>query len=78
MSDGRVFISYSRKDGVEYAHNLRKQLEAEGLSVWQDLVALEGGRDWWAQVEETLRAPSLQHFLIVLSERSLQSPVVRR
>ena len=24
------------------------------LSVWQDIVALEGGRDWWSQIEDAL------------------------
>jgi hypothetical protein len=38
---GRPFISYSRKDGAEFAHNLRQSLEQENLSVWQDIVTLE-------------------------------------
>jgi hypothetical protein len=46
QSPGRTFISYSRKDGAEFAAWLRIWLEQQNLSVWQDLVALEGGRDW--------------------------------
>jgi TIR domain len=49
---GRTFISYSRKDGAEFAADLRKTLEKENLSVWQDIVAFEGGRDWWSQIED--------------------------
>ena len=41
---GRTFISYSRKDGAAFARDLRATLEKENLSVWQDIVALEGGR----------------------------------
>jgi hypothetical protein len=43
---GRVFISYSRKDGADFARDLRRALEKENLSFWQDLVALESGQDW--------------------------------
>jgi hypothetical protein len=42
---GRTFLSYSRKDGAEFARDLRATLAKENLSFWQDLVALEGGRD---------------------------------
>jgi hypothetical protein len=37
---GRTFISYSRKDGAEFAANLRQILEKHDLSVWQDIVTL--------------------------------------
>jgi len=39
----RIFISYSRKDGAEFAANLRERLQTENFSIWQDLLALEGG-----------------------------------
>jgi TIR domain-containing protein len=53
---GRTFISYWRKDGgAAFAAELRKSLEKENLSVWQDIVALEGGRDWWSQIDDVLR-----------------------
>jgi WD40 repeat protein len=75
---GRTFISYSRKDGAEYAAWLRVWLEERNLSVWQDIVALEGGRDWWSQIEEALRSKALQHFILVVTPASLESPYVRR
>jgi NB-ARC domain/TIR domain len=74
----RVFISYSRKDGAEFAHDLRKRLLNENLSVWQDLVALEGGRDWWSQIEEALKSKAVQHFVLVVTPAALASSVVRR
>src|SRR6516165_2175733 len=77
-SSARIFISYSRKDGAEFAAKLRKQLERENLSVWQDLITLEGGRDWWSQIEEALRSKTLQHFVLVVTPAALASPVVRR
>ena len=78
QSPGRTFISYSRRDGAEFAAWLRGWLETRHLSVWQDIVALEGGRDWWSQIEEALKAKALQHFILVLTPASVASPVVRR
>ena len=69
---GRTFISYSRKDGAEFAVELRKSLEKENLSVWQDIITLEGGRDWWSQIEDALKSKALQHF-ILSSLRRLRS-----
>jgi hypothetical protein len=78
QSPGRTFISYSRKDGAQFAAWLRTWLEQRNLSVWQDIVALEGGRDWWSQIEEALKSKALQHFILVVTPASLASPVVRR
>jgi TIR domain/NB-ARC domain len=74
----RVFISYSRRDGAKFAAKLRKGLEREELSVWQDLIALEGGRDWWSQIEDALKSKALQHFVFIVTPAALASPVVRR
>ena len=74
----RIFISYSRKDGAECAAKLRKWLLNETLSVWQDIITLEGGRDWWSQIEDALKSKSLQHFVLIVTPAALASPVVRR
>jgi WD40 repeat protein len=73
----RIFISYSRKDGAGFAADLRQRLLKEKLSVWQDLVALEGGRDWWTQIEGALKSKTLQHFVLVVTPAALASSVVR-
>jgi len=75
---GRTFISYSRKDAAEYAAWLRTWLGERDLSVWQDIVALEGGRDWWSQIEDALKSRALQHFILVVTPAALESPMVRR
>jgi hypothetical protein len=77
-SSARIFISYSRKDGAKFAATLRTRLEREKLSVWQDLIALEGGRDWWSQIEDALKSKALQHFVLIVTPAALASPVVRR
>ena len=74
----RTFISYSRMDGAAFAAELRKWLEKQNLSVWQDLVALEGGRDWWSQIEDALKSKALQHFILIITPGALDSPFVRR
>jgi TIR domain-containing protein/NB-ARC domain-containing protein len=77
QSQGRTFISYSRKDGAEFAGWLRGWLNERNLSVWQDIVALEGGRDWWSQIEEALKSKALQHFILVVTPAALDSRIVR-
>ena len=74
----RTFISYSRKDGARAAKCLRWWLIKHHLSIWQDLVALRGGRDWWSQIEDALRSKALQHFILVVTPGALASQVVRR
>jgi hypothetical protein len=64
---GRTFISCSRKDGAEFAAWLRGWLDERHLSTWQDIVALEGGRDWWSQIEDALKSKALQHFILVVT-----------
>ena len=60
------------------AATLRTELEATKHSVWQDIIALEGGRDWWSQIENALKSKALQHFVLIVTPGSLASPVVRR
>jgi WD40 repeat protein len=78
LTTARIFISYSRKDGAVLAAQLRRDLEGKGFTIWQDLVALEGGRDWWSQIEGALKSRALQHFILVVTPAALVSPVVRR
>ena len=74
----RIFISYSRKDGAKFAAELRKLLERENISVWQDIITLEGDQDWWSQIEDALKSKALQHFVLIVTPSGLASPVVRR
>jgi hypothetical protein len=78
QSAARIFVSYSHKDGAEYAANLRRDLEAQDFTLWRDLESLRGGRDWWSQIEEALRSKSVEHFILVVSPAALASSVVRR
>jgi WD40 repeat protein len=72
----RVFISYSRRDGLDFARRLQTLLEAEGLSLYRDLNDLEGAEDWWRQVESAIR--SVEHVVLVLTPGALSSTYVAR
>ena len=50
-----LFGSYARSDGTAIAAELRQRL-AEGVSPWQDLVAMEGGQDWRRQLHAVAEA----------------------
>ena len=78
MANERVFISYARRDGAEFAAGLRDRLAEDGHSVWQDLILLRGGVDWWSQIEAAMRSAALQHFVLIVTPGSLASPEVRR
>lgn len=70
---GRIFISYSRKDGAGFAATLREKLLTKGLSVWQDLLAMEGGIDWWSQIDAAIRSKAMEHFVLVVTPQALDS-----
>jgi hypothetical protein len=46
------FIAWS--DGEQFARNLRNKLEQK-LALWQDRTEMEGGKNWWNQIEEALK-----------------------
>jgi WD40 repeat protein len=74
----RIFISYATKDGAEYAVKVRNDLEAQGFSIWHDIVALQGNADWWSQIESALRSKELQHFILVVTPGALASSAARQ
>jgi TIR domain len=71
-SSARIFISYSRKDGGSFSADSREKLLGQQLSVWQDVVSLEGGRDWWSQIEEALKSKALEHFVLLVTSEALE------
>ncbi|MDG4560682.1 MAG: NB-ARC domain-containing protein [Candidatus Competibacter sp.] len=74
----RIFISYATKDGAGFAAKLRRDLEALGFSIWQDIVALHGNADWWSQIEAALRSKELQHFILIVTPGAMASSIVRQ
>jgi len=74
----RVFISYRRSDGEEFATQLRKRLEREEpeITLWQDRARMEGGRGWWKQITDALDA--VQFMVLVMTPDAMKSEVVRK
>src|SRR5256714_7593773 len=72
----RVFISYARSDGEQFAAQLRQRLQAEQIPLWQDRVGMEGGRDWWQQITEAL--DKVEFMVLVMTPAAMQSEMVRK
>ena len=72
----RIFISYSRQDGKAFAAQLRAELEVADFSIWQDLIAMEGGRDWWQQITDAL--DQVEYMILVATPAAMQSSVVAK
>src|SRR3989440_2453027 len=72
----RVFISYARSDGEQFAAQLRQGLEAAHIPFWQDRIGLEGGRDWWLQITKALDV--VEFMVLVMTPAAMQSETVRK
>ena len=72
----RIFLSYARSDGEAFARALRQRLESEGFSLWQDRTQMEGGKDWWEQIDAALRV--VEYMVLVLTPAAVRSDIVVR
>jgi len=72
----RIFISYARIDGEDFAKELRGRLEVEGIQVWQDRTNMEGGRDWWLQIVEIL--DHVEFMVLIMTPAAMRSPLIRK
>ena len=72
-----IFISYARSDGKSFADDLRRRLIDEyRFQVWQDVVELEGGKDWWLQIEAAIK--SVEFLVMVMTPGALASQTTRK
>jgi hypothetical protein len=72
----RVFLSYARTDGEQFATELRQRLLTEKIPLWQDRVGMEGGRDWWLQITEALDV--VEFMVLVMTPAAMRSETVRK
>ena len=72
----RVFLSYARKDGEEFARRLRKRAKAEEseITLWQDRAEMEGGVGWWKQIEGAL--DHVKFLVIVMTPEATYSILI--
>ena len=47
----RVFLSYARTDGAEFAQRLRTDLVSHGFEPWMDTREIAGGDSWPDEIE---------------------------
>jgi TIR domain len=71
----RIFISYSRADGREFAEEFERRLEHEGIRSWRDLKNMGAG-DIRPQVLRAIE--DAKHFVLILSRRALTSDWIKR
>lgn len=71
----QLFISYSRVD-VVYARSLTETLTGLGFTLWRDRNDMEGGENWWQQIEEAIRG--VDTMILLLSQAALDSKVVSK
>ena len=71
----RIFISYSRGDGREFAETFERRLTESGITAWRDLKSMESG-DIRPQVLQAIE--TVQHFVLILSRRALDSAWIKR
>ena len=69
LSD-RIFISYSRADGREFAESFERRLRRAGIKSWRDIRDMSSG-DILPQVLEAI--DGCKHFVLILSRRALAS-----
>jgi hypothetical protein len=68
-----IFISYSRAN-TDFARDLYAKLQALGFTLWRARNDMEGGDDWWRQIQEAIE--NVDTMILVLSPRALESRVV--
>jgi hypothetical protein len=54
----------------------RRLIEEYGFTLWQDLADMEGGKDWWRQIEEAIK--SVEYLVLVMTPGALRSDVTRK
>jgi hypothetical protein len=74
----RIFISYARTDGEEFATRLRTRLEKEQpeITLWQDRARMEGGVGWWQQITNAIDA--VEFMVLVMTPEAMNSETVRK
>jgi WD40 repeat protein len=75
LSPDRIFISYSRADGRQFAESFERRLRRAGIKAWRDLKDMSSG-DILPQVLEAIERCT--HFVLILSGRALASDWIKR
>jgi tetratricopeptide (TPR) repeat protein/SAM-dependent methyltransferase len=74
-NNSRLFISYARVDGGEFASGLQGRLAAAGFPTWFDAVDIPAGSDWDKEIDKGLQAAGA--VLVVLTPGAVLSTQVK-
>ncbi len=67
----KIFFSYSRADGSEFALKLALDLKKEGFNVWIDQEDIRAGSEWDLEIEKALE--TCDCLLFIETEKSVTS-----
>jgi hypothetical protein len=75
----RIFISYARSDGEDFARQLRHRLTKEyKFAVWQDRTEMQVGEAWWQQIIDALSNEHIEYMVLVMTPDAMRSEMVRK
>jgi ribosomal protein L39E len=78
-SPPRIFISYARSDGEDFARQLRHRLtEEHKFAVWQDRTEMQVGEAWWQQIVAALSNEHIEYMVLVMTPAAMRSEMVRK
>ena len=67
-----AFISYGRKDSLDFAAKLNRRLVDRGFMVWFDFDAIPVGVDYQKQIDDGIERSD--NFVFIISPHSVNSP----
>ena len=75
MEQTKVFISYSRLDGGDFARLLKKRLEEKHYDVFLDTSSLSVGAKWKPRIESAIDDSDI--FVLIITTRTMESNEVK-
>ena len=72
----KVFISYSRRDALDFVDRLQPALAAHGIDAYVDREDIEKGEEWWKRIEQLITEADTVIF--VMSPDSASSTICHR
>lgn len=72
-----IFISHATPEDNSFCLWLSIRLKLLGYEVWSDITKLFGGEKWWHDIDEAIDLSTCK-FLLIISQKSLPKPGVRR
>jgi hypothetical protein len=75
MDQTRVFISYSRDDGGDFARHLKRYLDKKGYNAFLDTSSLSVGAKWRPRIEAAIDSSDI--FILIITTKTIDSNEVK-